>query len=160
MIGRTALAILLICACLAGASAAGGLHYVNVWYRYAIDLPPGFSAIDESGNGDGGLSYSPDRKSKLAVWGTNALTESFSSDVEGDIQSDQDKGWEIGYRKVAGRWASWSGEKDGRIFYARRIVVCGEGIAAFQLEYPGAAKDAFDPVVQNLVNSLKATSCD
>jgi hypothetical protein len=160
MIRRTALAILLCCACLADALAAGGLHYVNVWYRYAIDLPPGFSAIEESGNGDGGFSTSADRKSRLAVWGVSALVDSFRSDVESRIKSAEDKGWAIGYSKVTGRWASWSGEKAGRIFYARQILVCGEGTAAFELEYPLEAKDAFDPVVNNLVNSLKATSCD
>ena len=159
MMRRTALAILLACVCLAGASAAAGLHYVNVWYRYAIDLPPGFSAIEESGNGDGGFSFSADRKSKLAVWGSNALVDSFRSDIESRIRSAEDDGWTIGYSKITGQWASWSGQKAGRIFYARQIMVCGEGVAAFELEYPEAAKDAFDPVVQNLVKSLKA-SCD
>jgi hypothetical protein len=159
MIRRTALAILLTCACLAGASAAG-LHYVNVWYRYAIDLPAGFSAIKESGNGDGGFSTSADGQSRLAVWGVNALVDSFRSDVESRIRSAEDDGWAISYSKGTGRWASWSGEKAGRIFYARQIMVCGDGVASFELQYPEAAKDAFDPVVQSLVKSFKATSCD
>ena len=56
IMNRIVLSILAIAACLAGAFAAVGLHYVNARYGYAIDLPPGFSAIDEAGNGDGGTS--------------------------------------------------------------------------------------------------------
>src|SRR4051812_47136010 len=116
MIRRAVLSILFAATCFASAFAADGLHYVNVWYRYAIDLPPGFSAVAESSNGDGGFSYSPDRKSKLAVWGANTVIDSFSSDIEDRIRSAQDDGWAIGYSKVTSKWASWSGTKDGRIF--------------------------------------------
>ena len=160
MIRRAALAILVAAACLASALAADGQHYVNAWYRYAIDLPSGFSAIAESGNGDGGFSYSADRKSKLAVWGVNALLDSFSSDVESRVQGAQDEGWEITYKKVGGKLASWSGQKEGRIFYARAILLCDDGAGYFQLEYPEEAKDAFDLVVRNLVKSFKPTACD
>ena len=160
MIRRTALAILFAAACVAGAFAADGQHYVNVWYRYAIDLPPGFSPLKESGNGDGGVSYSADGKSKLAVWGVNALLDTLAADAESRIQSAQDDDWAISYSKVSGRWASWSGEKQGRIFYAREIQLCDDRVAAFQIEYPEEAKDAFDPLVQKLVKGFRATSCD
>jgi hypothetical protein len=160
MIRRIAVSILVTASCLVSAFAADGLHYVNAWYRYAIDLPQGFSAVKESHNGDGGFSYSADRKSKLAVWGVNAILDSFKLDVENRIQSAEQDGWTITYRKMTSRWASWSGERQGRIVYGRSIRVCDDGVAAFELEYPQDAKDAFDPVVNNLVQSFKPTSCD
>ena len=160
MIRRIVLSIFVTTLGLAGAFAADGQHYVNVWYRYAIDLPPGFSAVAESGNGDGGFSYSADRKSQLKVWGVNAILKSFTLDVKNRIESAEGDGWTITYRKMAGRSASWSGERQGRIIYGRSIRVCDDSVAAFELEYPQEAKDAFDPVVDNLVKSFKPTSCD
>ena len=161
MMRRIALSILFAAACIAGAFAADEkLHYVNVWHGYAIDLPAGFSAVKESDNGDGGLSYSADRKSKLAVWGANTMIDSFQSDINDRISSAQDEGWAIGYSKVTGNWASWSGEKDGRIFYSRAIRLCGDGAGYFDLQYPQEAKDVFDPVVTNLIKSFRRTSCN
>ena len=160
MMRRLALSILFAAMSLAGAFAADGLHYVNVWYGYTIDLPAGFLAVKESDNGDGGVSYSPDRKSKLAVWGANTMIDSFSSDIDDRIRSAQDEGWAIGYSKVTGSWASWSGEKDGRIFYSRAIRLCSDGAGYFDLQYPQEAKDVFDPVVNKLIKSFKPTSCN
>ena len=87
-------------------------------------------------------------------------SNSFKLDVENRIQSAEQDGWTITYRKMTSRWASWSGERQGRIVYGRSIRVCDDGVAAFELEYPQDAKDAFDPVVNNLVQSFKPTSCD
>ena len=161
MMRRIALSILFAAACLAGAFADDAkLHYVNVWYGYAIDLPAGFSAVKESDNGDGGVSYSPDRKSRLAVWGANTMINSFQSDINDRISSAQDEGWAITYNKVTSNWASWSGTKDDRIFYSRAIRLCGDGAGYFDLRYPQEAKDAFDPVVTSLIKSFKRTSCN
>ena len=162
MIRRTALAILFAAACLAGAFAAANKpHYVNVRYGYAIDLPEGFSAVREADNGDGGISHSADRKSALSLWGANLLLESFPSEVGTRIRDAQEEGWQVGYTKIKGKSASWSGSRDGRIFYARAILLCHDDQAGFfQLEYPEDAKDALDPVVRQLVRDFKATSCD
>lgn len=160
MIRRVALSILFAAACLGTALAAVGLHYVNTRYGYAIDLPPGFSPVREADNSDGGTSRSGDGQSQLAVWGGNLLVESLSSDVQSRIAGAEQDGWEIGYRKVTGKWASWSGAKDGRIFYARAILLCHDDEAGyFQLDYPEDAKDAFDPVVRQLLKDFRPTDC-
>ena len=124
--------------------------------------PPGFSPLKESGNGDGGVSYSADGKSKLAVWGVNALLDTLAADAESRIQSAQDDDWAISYSKVSGRWASWSGEKAGPHLLCPRNSGCvTTGVAAFpDQKYPKEAKDAFDPLVQKLVKGFRATSCD
>jgi hypothetical protein len=157
---RIALSILVIAACLTGAFAAVGLHYVNARDGYAIDLPPGFSAVNEADNGDGGTSRFDDGHAEIAVWGANLLMESLSSDVQSRMQSAQDEGWTIAYQKVTSKQASWSGEKDGRIFYARAILLCHDDEAGyFRLEYPEAARDAFDPVIRQLLKDFKRTEC-
>ena len=47
------------------------------------------------------------------------------------MQSAQDEGWTIAYQKVTGKRANWSGEKDGRIFYARAILLCHDDEAGY-----------------------------
>src|SRR5262245_16365391 len=109
---------------LAGAALAAKapLHYVNDRYGYAVDIPAGFGPGREADNSDGGVSKSADRQSELKLWGANLLLDPLSTDVKGRIESATQEGWEISYRKVTDRWASWSGERNGRIFYARAIL--------------------------------------
>ena len=138
--------------------AAGGAHYVNVRYGYAIDLPPGFTPVAKPTTATAASAASADGQSEIAVWGANLLMESLSSDVQSRMQSAQDEGWTIAYRKVTSKRANWSGEKDGRIFYARAILLCHDDEAGyFRLEYPEAARDAFDPVITQLLKDFKPT---
>ena len=60
------------------------------------------------------------------------------------------------YKKITGRWASWSGEREGRIFFARAIILCHDDQAGFfQLEYPAELREDFDAVVKRLVKGFK-----
>src|SRR5262245_61058445 len=94
----------------AGFSADDWIRYLNPRYGYGIDLPPGFSAIHQADNGDGGTSRSADGKSQLSVWGANLLLDTLSSDAQSRVKSAIEDGWEISYKKVTKDWASWSGE--------------------------------------------------
>ena len=147
---------------LAGAAFAAGaaIHYVNVRYGYQLDLPDGFGPVREAVNADGGVSQAADGQSKISAWGGNLLLASLSGDVAGRIDSMQREEWQITYRKIAGRWAAWSGERDGRIFYARAILLCHDDQAGFlQIEYPAERREEFDPVVSKLVKSFSKTDC-
>ena len=156
-------AVVASCLALAGAAlaAAAPSRYVNARYGYAIDLPTGFGPVHEADNSDGGMSKAADGQSQLSLWGENLLLDPLSADVQGRIDSATQEGWEISYRKVTDRWASWSGERDGRIFYARALLLCHDDQAGFfQLEYPSEKRDEFDPVVNGLVKSFARTDCD
>ena len=142
-------------------SADGWTRYLNPRYGYGVDIPPGFSPISESDNSDGGTSHSSDGQSELAVWGSNLLVDTLPSDVQSRIHSSEDDGWQITYSKLTGKWASWSGERDGRIFYARAIQLCQDDQAGyFQLEYPASERQTFDPLVERLVKGFKHTICE
>jgi hypothetical protein len=131
-----------------------------VRYGYAVDIPAGFGAVREADNSDGGVSTSTDKQSQLAVWGANLLLDPLSADVKGRIESATQEGWEVSYRKVTDRWASWSGERNDRIFYARAIILCHDDQAGFfQLEYPSEKRDEFDGIVKGLVRSFAMTDC-
>lgn len=159
---RRHLASLIAILALTGAAVAAGnpIHYVNDRYGYQLDLPDGFGPVREADNGDGGVSRSSDGQSQLSVWGANLLLDPLSGDVAQRIEGMQQEEWEITYRKVTGRWASWSGERNGRIFYSRAILLCHEDQAGyFQLEYPAERREEFDPVVSRLVKSLSKADC-
>lgn len=153
---RFVVAALLCLATLAAHAADGWSRYQNDRYGYSIELPPGFSPLREAGNRDGGTSRSVQGSANLAVWGTNLLVESFKSDVTGRIESATSEGWEISYRSVTAKKASWSGTRDDRILYAYGAPGCDGQAAFFQVEYDAAAKDDFDPIIRRMVKSFSA----
>lgn len=153
------LVLCLIAAMLPGlALAAGWARYVNVRFGYGVDVPPGFSAIREADNSDGGTATAPSGHAVLSAWGTNLLDARFASEVGSRISDDAGEGWTIGYRLVTGAGASWSGAKGDRIFYARAIPKCRDRAAFARIEYDASAKAAFDPIVSRLARSLRATT--
>ncbi|PLP61018.1 hypothetical protein CYK37_01590 [Mesorhizobium loti] len=108
--------------------------YGNARYNYWIDVPGDFSAIEESANGDGGTARSPDGNAKLAVWS-------------------------VAYKRQKSNWAVWSGSKGDRVYYERAIPVCNDAVAYFRLEYDKAQAKTFDPIVTQLVKSLRSGDC-
>ena len=151
----------LICAVMAVAPlvaiAAGWGHYVNVRFAYAIDIPPGFSNVAEADNSDGGVSTSADGKAELRAWGGYLVDTRFKSEIAGRVQSDTSGGWAISYdRRTAGN-ASWSGSKDGRVFYMRAVKGCDGAAIYFRLEYDRADLDRYNQIVGRLVKSLRPT---
>lgn len=154
----SALAIVLLTG--AGFSADDWKRYLNPRYGYGVDIPASFAAIREADNGDGGTSRSDDGQATLAVWGGNLLLDTLASDVQNRIQGAVAEEWEISYQKITNRWASWSGEREGRIFYARAILLCHDDEAGyFQLQYPVERRDEFDAIVKRLVKGFTRIDC-
>ena len=139
------------------ALAAGGGHYVNVRFGYAIDVPAGFVGQGESDNSDGQVFKTP--TATLTVYGGNILGGDFEGEArqrQGDAGS---QGWGINYQVSTPGNASYSGKRGGRILYARLIALCGGSqFAAFELQYSAADIGKFDPVVSTLMRSLRATN--
>lgn len=133
--------------------------YGNARFGYRIDTPPGFSAVAEAANGDGGISRSHDGNAELRVWGGYLTKGDFQKEVRSRIDQDVADGWKVTYRKQHPAWASWSGTKGGRIFYARAIPACDGAAAYFRIEYDTSQKKAFDPIVSRLVKSFLSGNC-
>ena len=139
------------------AMAADWGHYTNVRFGYAIDVPPGLAAQGESDNGDGQVFKTP--TATLTVFGGNVMEADFEADVKAREGYSKQDGWAITYQTSSPQNASWSGKRSGRILYGRMIALChGEQFASFELVYPSADLQAFNPIVDRLVSSLKATS--
>jgi hypothetical protein len=130
--------------------------YVNVRYGYAIEVPDGFVAQGESDNGDGQMFKTP--TAKLTVFGGNVMETDFESEVVARERLAEQDGWGITYNVSTPDKASYSGKRGGRILYARMIALCGgTQFAAFEFEYSKVDLQKFDPVVTQLVRSLRLT---
>lgn len=158
---RLALSIILIAGALGTALAAEQWgRYINPRYGYGVDIPPGFSKVREAENGDGGTSRSADGQATLLVWGANLLVSSLSDDVGDRIESARLDGWNVTYTRVTDQRSSWSGERDGRIFYTRAILLCHDDEAGYvQIEYPAEQRETFDPIINRLVKGFRPTDC-
>jgi hypothetical protein len=141
------------------AFAAGWSRYGNARFNYWIDIPPGFSALDEAENGDGGVATSPRGHAELRVWGSYLTEGDFRREAEWRAKADSAEGWSISYHKLRPEWAAWSGSKGGRILYERAIPVCDGAAAYFRLEYDRDSASAFDPVISRLARSLRGGAC-
>jgi hypothetical protein len=155
----TTFAVFATLAATSQAFAGGWAPYGNARYNYWIDMPPGFSKIEESANGDGGTSRSPDGRAELAVWGSYPGENDFSRDVKWRVDQERSDGWSVDYQRLKSRWAVWSGSKGGRLYYERAIPVCGGAVAYFRLEYDKAQAGSFDPIVARLGKSLRSGDC-
>jgi len=138
------------------AFAADWGHYTNTRFGYAVDVPPRFVAQGESDNGDGQVFKTP--TAVLTVFGGNVMETDFEAGVAQREQFAKDASWAITYQVSSPQKASWSGKRGGRILYGRMIALCGgQQFASFELEYSSADLKAFNPVVDRLVSSLRAT---
>lgn len=141
------------------AFAQGWDQYDNGRFGYSIAIPPGFSGQGESDNG-GGQAFAMDGKPiDLLVWGGQAL-EGFEAEIVQRMAWDQDEAWNITYQATTPRWASWSAIKGFRILYQRMVLLCdGSSYAAFRAEYSVTDSAEMDPVVEEMVQSLRGDGC-
>ncbi|RFB75629.1 hypothetical protein [Methylovirgula sp. 4M-Z18] len=141
------------------APAADWVPYGNARFQYWIDIPPDFSAVEESQNGDGGVATSKDEKTELSVWGSYLSDSTFSEEMISRIEQDQADGWNVTYQKRQSNWAVWSGTKGTRIFYERSIPVCAEAAAYYRLEYDKEISETMEKIISRLNRSLRSGQC-
>jgi len=138
------------------AAADRWTRYENGRFQYVLEVPPGYSAISEAENGDGGVSSSADGTAELRVWGGYILEGDFSTEIASRIAGDKSDGWTISYDSRHSRSASWSGSKGGRIIYYRAIIGCDGAADYFSLEYPNVDLKSNDPIIARLVKSFRS----
>jgi len=132
--------------------------YGNARFGYFIDIPAAFTLADpEPENGDGRIFHTADKSADLTVSGGWIIEENFAAEVAQNKEFATDAGWKITYESKPDKSsASYSGQKDKRIFYLRMITSCaGEANASYRLEYPAAQKAKYDGVIKMLNASLK-----
>lgn len=155
-------ASIVVAACAAWPALADGgwSVYGNARFGYLMPLPPGFSAVAEADNGDGGASRSADGGATLSVWGANLLDTPFETEIAGRMADDEADGWQLTYRRGNGAGASWSGTRDGRVLYMRGVPLCAGQAAFFRLEYAAAGMKAYDAAVTRMVKDFGGEGCE
>lgn len=134
-------------------------HYDNARFGYEIDVPPGFVGNGESENGDGQIFYRLEAEQSLTVWG-GMLLEDFETEVSNRQGQRAEENWAITSQATSPQWASFSGQRDHRIFHTRMIALCdGASYAAFTLEYNIRDLGPTDAVIEGLVRSFVADGC-
>ncbi|MDR2857382.1 MAG: hypothetical protein LBV50_06005 [Novosphingobium sp.] len=147
---------------LAGRKGDDRIHwsgYGNARFNYRIDIPPEYTEVDESGNGDGGISHGLDGRAELSIWGQYLIDGSFTDNAKWRLEQDRKDGWTVTYEKSQPQWAVRSGTKGARIFYERGIPVCNGAAAFFRIEYDKGWEKAFDPIIARLAKSLRSGEC-
>lgn len=139
--------------------ASAATVYSNGRFGYSVIIPPGFSAIEEAMNGDGGFSKDVNGSAVLAVWGNHITQGNFADEVAERIRQHRVDGWTITYERQTRRWASWSGSKGNEIFYQRSIPACDGAVVHFHIEYSRSQAAEYDEIVSNLVQSLRSSNC-
>ena len=140
------------------ALAQSGQLYENARFGYSLSVPDGFAGQDEAENGDGQQFVVPGRAIGLTVWG--GLADDFEQEVAAHLSQDTAAGWNRGDEAVTPRWASWSSSRGGQIAYQRMIALCdGQSYAAVRAEYGLRDRAEMDPLVEQLVASLRGGTC-
>jgi hypothetical protein len=133
--------------------------YTNDRFGYIIAIPPGFHGQGEADNGDGQVFEAERGEMLLRVYGGNNLEVTFAESLRVGMQYAREAGWDLSYERVTRTWASYSGTRNGRILYARAIVLCDSSqFAAYELEYPeDFDRERMDAAIRQLNASLKTT---
>ncbi|MER8920631.1 hypothetical protein [Mesorhizobium sp. M0802] len=123
---------------------------------FSFDIPPNFVLTQ---NSEQGAAFQGPRDAFLVVWGARLGKASFRAEIEHRMIEDEKAGWRLTYRRLAPKWASYSGVKNGEIRYVRAIMVCNRRAALFTMNYRKSEKKPYDPVVVRMVRSLRAEGC-
>ncbi|WP_439631510.1 hypothetical protein [Shinella sp.] len=136
----------------ASALAAQWEPYVNARYGFAVEIPPGFTLVQEADNGDG-RTYK-NGEAELRAWAHYLTAGPFEEEVADRRTTYQQEGWDLSYDRQTAGWASLSGTLVDSILYHRVIALCDDAVATFVLDYPQSMKAEISPLVGRLVKSL------
>jgi hypothetical protein len=130
--------------------------YANARFRYEICYPAGLLIPQEEADDGDGRMFISSAGATLRVWGNYnangdslaALTDQMAKDLTGSTGT-------VSYRQIVSSSAVVSGQADGAIFYAVRLIE-KDTVSSFILTYPINQKAIFDPVVAKLKGCFHA----
>jgi serine/threonine-protein kinase len=140
--------------------AGGGRLYVNPRFGVAALTPKGWRAGPEPENGDGRMFTSPDGAASLAIYGSYR-----NSPVGEDMArlAQAGDGETVTYQKRGKKFVVVSGLRDGKVFYRKSLLSCGDGVwNSMTLTYPAVQKAQYDALTARIAASLhgEAVACD
>jgi hypothetical protein len=128
--------------------------YYNDRFGVTADYPADWKMAPPPDNNDGRIFDSPDGAAQVIINGSHVL------DDPADELAERAKGYDgetVTYVKKGSNWVVVSGVKDGRIFYRKSLLSCGNEVwNNVSIEYPAADKDKYDALVAHVAASLKS----
>lgn len=127
--------------------------YTNHRYGYVLAWPRTMlTPLGEADAGDGQIFAAADGRAELRCWaGFDDATGQTLPDAY--AQAREEPGRRVTYAHLGRDFFVVSGFEDGRIFYRKTVLAHGV-LAAFELRYEAALKEALDPVVRDLAASF------
>lgn len=147
-----ALVPVILCAGGSSAFAADWEHYQNARFRFALDVPAGFTAKPAPDNGDGQKWTTPDGYAELIAYGSFA---SSISEEKTAAKSDPASR----YFASGKEWFVTSGIRDRTLFYTKSIEGCDDAVITFRFEYPALRKISYDGLIKRIGKSLHSLPC-
>jgi len=136
------------------AHAEGWRVYHNERFGTTAATPSGWIMGPEPANDDGRRFSSPDDTAHVTVSGSFA-TESRAEEMA--RSAEKLEGESVSYSAKGDNWIVLSGERDGRIFYRKALLSCGDQVwNTLDIDYPAPDKAKFDRLVAHMAASLRA----
>ncbi|WP_312841710.1 hypothetical protein [Sinorhizobium psoraleae] len=130
--------------------------YANPRFGYTVDIPPGFEMRQGAADdGDGASFHADDNGATLAVFGSHPPDGDFETDVADHISLETQNDWRMLFSRVTPAWASFSGARNGEVFYARAIALCDGSAAYFRLQYRKNPLTSFDGIISRMAEALR-----
>lgn len=137
----------------------GWTTYQNARFGFAISYPPGlFSPSGEAAGDAGQLFVSSDGRARLLV---GALENGEGLDLRAYrdfVKRETYPGARFDYEPVGRAWFVVSGRRGDQHFYQWVTFVCGGRlINSWAMTYPDAERRRYDPVVEAVAKSFRAS---
>ncbi|WP_363348356.1 hypothetical protein [Methylocystis echinoides] len=137
----------------AAAQAESFQRYHNDRFGVTADVPTGWRMGAAPENDDGRVFSSPDGFAEIIVSGGFAVLP-ISEEIA--LKLKPETGETIDYKSQGRDRLVVSGRKGDRIFYRKSLLGCSGTVwNSVSLDYPAAAKAAFDPIVARVAGSLR-----
>lgn len=139
-------------------AAAQVATYRNARHGFSLSFPAGAFAPDaQSASDDGRAFVSADGRARLLAGALPNADGISLRDYRALLLQRSYPGAEVDYAPVRGTWFVLSGTMDGTMFYERVTFTCGGRlINSWAMLYPAAARDVWDPVVEQVARSYRA----
>jgi hypothetical protein len=127
--------------------------YHNDRFGPTADYPAGWTMGPEPENNDGRRFSSPDGDAFVIISGNFAMD---SRAEEMARNAEPNEGETVTYSAKGNNWVVLSGTRDGRIFYKKSLLSCGDQVwNNLYIEYPAEDKVIYDKLVSHMAASLR-----
>ncbi|MBB4199131.1 hypothetical protein CCR94_16670 [Rhodoblastus sphagnicola] len=145
---------------LAAALLVAGAALAESWRSYHNDrfgvtaaYPAGWKMGPEPTNNDGRVFSSPDGTAQVTISGMFAVD---SRQEEMASRSEPLEGETVTYSTRGDNWIVVSGTRNGRVFYRKALLSCGDRVwNDLDIDYPEQDKAKFDAIVGHMAASLR-----